>query len=74
MPQNLIQGNVGSDHLIGLRGDDELDGGANNDVYDYRGSFGSGIPEMTAYPTAAARTRSRSTAFRPCWPNTSATT
>lgn len=38
---NLIQGNVGNDHLIGLGGDDELDGGANDDVYDYRGSFGS---------------------------------
>jgi len=38
---NLIQGNAGSDHLIGLGGDDELDGGANNDVYDYRGSFGT---------------------------------
>jgi Ca2+-binding RTX toxin-like protein len=37
---NLIQGNAGSDDLIGLGGDDELDGGANNDVYDYRGSFG----------------------------------
>jgi serralysin len=37
---NLIQGDAGSDHLIGLGGDDELDGGANNDVYDYRGSFG----------------------------------
>jgi Ca2+-binding RTX toxin-like protein len=37
---NLIQGNAGNDHLIGLGGDDELDGGANNDVYDYRGSFG----------------------------------
>ena len=37
---NLIQGNVGNDHLIGLGGDDELDGGANDDVYDYRGSFG----------------------------------
>jgi Ca2+-binding RTX toxin-like protein len=37
---NFIQGNNGSDHLIGLGGDDELDGGANNDVYDYRGSFG----------------------------------
>jgi Ca2+-binding RTX toxin-like protein len=37
---NLIQGDAGSDVLIGLGGDDELDGGANDDVYDYRGSAG----------------------------------
>ncbi len=36
----IREGNAGSDHLIGLGGEDELDGGANNDVHDYRGSFG----------------------------------